>query len=104
MAVIRGHFNRKVTQYKESLMTDCLTSQKFPEGSANRDYDIFEEFPDGSTIWRACVFGMANVEAKMTELAIQSNNKFFALNLQDRTHAVIRPLKSLSRQELRRAG
>jgi len=85
-------------------MTDCLTSQKFPEGSANRDYDIFEEFPDGSTIWRACVFGMANVEAKMTELAIQSNNKFFALNLQDSRYVVIHPLKPPAREEFRRTG
>jgi hypothetical protein len=85
-------------------MTDRPTNQKFPEGTANRDYDVFEEFSDGTTLWRACVFGMANVEIKLRELAEQSSNKFFALNLQDRTHAVIRPLKSLSRQELRRAG
>jgi hypothetical protein len=23
---------------------------KFPQGSESRDYDVFEEFPDGSTL------------------------------------------------------
>jgi hypothetical protein len=85
-------------------MTDHPTFQKFPEGSANRDYDIFEEFSDGSTIWRACVFGMANVEVKMRELAKQSDNKFFALNLQDSRQVVVRPFRSPTREEFRRAG
>src|ERR1700722_20607451 len=63
---------------------------KFPNDSAHRDYDVFEELPDGSTIWRDCVFGMANVEYKLREMAFGSPNKFFALNLQDRTRPVIR--------------
>lgn len=85
-------------------MTDFPTQHKFPEGSTNLDYDVFEEFPDGSTIWRACVFGMENVELKLRELAKETTNKFFALSLQDRSEAVIRPLKSSRRQELRRAS
>jgi hypothetical protein len=85
-------------------MTDFPTQHKFPEDSTNRDYDVFEEFPDGSTLWRACVFGMANVELKLRELAVETTNKFFALSLQDRSQAVIRPLKSSRRQEFRRAS
>jgi hypothetical protein len=60
------------------------TLDKFPAGSTNRDYDVFEQLPDGSVVWRACVIGMANVEQKLQELAKDSNGRFFALNLQDR--------------------
>ncbi len=82
-------------------MTDIPTQYKFPEEWANRDYDVFEEFPDGSTVWRACLFGMENVELKLRELAKETTNKFFALSLQDRSQAVIRPMKSSRRQGLR---
>jgi hypothetical protein len=85
-------------------MPDYPTLQKFPEDSANRDYDVFEEYPDGSTIWRTCVFGMGNVESKLRELAKETGNKLFALNLQDRTLPVIRPLKVSANRQLRRAG
>ena len=64
-------------------MRDSPTLHKFPEGSDNRDYDVFEELNDGSTVWRACVVGMENVESKLRELALESNNKFFALSLHD---------------------
>ena len=61
-------------------MRDCPTLHKFPEGSKNRDYDIFEELPDGKKVWRACVIGMENVELKLQELARESNNKLLALH------------------------
>jgi hypothetical protein len=82
-------------------MSECPTRQKFPEGSTNRDYDVFEEFRDGSTVWRACVFGTGNAEMKLRELARESNNKFFALYLYERSQPVIHPSKSLARQRLR---
>ena len=69
-------------------MTDCLTHHKFPEGSANRDYDVFEEFPDGSAVWRACVFGMGKVELKLRELARETSNRIFAVSLQGRSEPV----------------
>jgi hypothetical protein len=76
---------------------------KFPDDSANLDYDVFEELPDGSTVWRACVFGMANVELKLRELAKGTENKLFALYLRD---PEIRPvkLKAPADRQLRRAG
>ena len=85
-------------------MADFPTLHKFPEGSANREYDVFEEFPDGTTKWQACVFGMGNVERKLRELASETTNKFFALNLQDRTQRVIRPFRQPARQNLGRAS
>ena len=60
-------------------MPDSPTHQKFPEDSLNRDYDIFEELPDGSTIWRACVLGMGNVELKLRELAGETTSKYLCI-------------------------
>ena len=75
---------------KEPSVTNNPTQQKFPEDAANCDYDVFEEYADGSTVWRACVFGMSNTELKLRQLARESNNKFFAINLQDQTLPVVR--------------
>jgi hypothetical protein len=47
-----------------------------------RDYDVFEKFPDGSTLWRACVQGRFEAQRKMYELAEQSENKFFTIAIQ----------------------
>ena len=44
--------------------------------------DIFEKFPDGSTIWRACVFGQIEAERKLQELREHSKNKFVAIDIQ----------------------
>jgi hypothetical protein len=85
-------------------MPDSPTQKNFPEDSDNRDYDVFEELPDGSTIWRACVFGMVNVELKLRELAKETGNKLFALNLQDRTLPVINRSNARAVQQPRRAG
>jgi|HubBroStandDraft_4_1064222.scaffolds.fasta_scaffold874493_1 hypothetical protein len=74
-------------------MSHCPTHYKFPEGSLNRDYFVFEKLPDGSALWRDWVLGMENVELKLQELARESNHKFFALNLLDRSVPIIRPLQ-----------
>jgi hypothetical protein len=47
-----------------------------------RDYDIFEKFPDGSTLWRECVFGRYEAHRKMQELAEFSENEFFMIDIQ----------------------
>jgi hypothetical protein len=62
------------------------------EDSTNRDYDVFEALPDGCTIWRCCVIGVANVERRLKELAKESKSRFFALNLENR-----KPLTALGR-------
>jgi hypothetical protein len=46
-----------------------------------RDYDIFEKFPDGSMIWRACVFGRDETHRKLRELAECSPNEFVAIDI-----------------------
>ena len=46
-----------------------------------RDYDIFEKFSDGSTLWRACVTGRYDAQRKMQELAEHSENAFFLIDI-----------------------
>jgi hypothetical protein len=41
------------------------------------EYDIFEEFPDGSAIWRAFARGLDEAQNKLDELSQQSANEFF---------------------------
>jgi hypothetical protein len=72
-------------------MSNCPTHKKSLEDSTNRNYDIFEESPDGSTDWQACVFGMKNVELKFRELAKETSNRIFAMSLLDQPVAVIGP-------------
>lgn len=85
-------------------MSECPTHRKVPEDSMNRDYDIFEELPDGSTVWRACVFGMENVELKFRELAKETANRIFAISLLDKSIPVIRPWKLTPKEDLRRVS
>ena len=47
-----------------------------------REYDIFEKFPDGSTLWRACVSGRYAAQRRMQELAEFSDNEFFVIDIQ----------------------
>jgi hypothetical protein len=46
------------------------------------EYDIFERFPDGSSIWRATVFGGYEARRTMQELAEHSENLFFTTDIQ----------------------
>jgi hypothetical protein len=48
-----------------------------------RDFDIFEKFSDGSTLWKACVRGRFDAQRKMNELAEQSENEFFMIDIQN---------------------
>ena len=47
-----------------------------------RDYDIFEKFSDGSTLWRACVHGRYEAQRKVQEFAEHSGNEFFLIDIQ----------------------
>ena len=47
-----------------------------------REYDIFERFPDGSTLWRASIAGRYEAYRKMDELAEHSDNQFFSIDVQ----------------------
>jgi hypothetical protein len=44
-------------------------------------YDLFEKFPDGSSLWRACAVGQEGARHHMYELAQRSSNQFYAMNV-----------------------
>jgi hypothetical protein len=46
-----------------------------------REYDVFEKFPDGSTLWRACVTGRYEAQRKIHELREHSENDFIFLDI-----------------------
>ena len=46
-----------------------------------RDYEVFEKFSDGSTLWRACVSGRFEAQRKMQEFRENSENEFFILDV-----------------------
>jgi hypothetical protein len=45
------------------------------------NFDVFEKWPDGTSIWRACVSGEYDAQRKVHELAEHSENVFFAINI-----------------------
>ena len=47
----------------------------------NRMYDLFEKFPDGSSLWRACVIGLEDTRQHMFDLARRSSNQFYAIDV-----------------------
>jgi hypothetical protein len=47
-------------------------------GGVNREYDLFEKFPDGSVLWRCCVAGLEAAIAKLKHEADLSPNEHFA--------------------------
>ena len=44
-------------------------------------YDLFEKFPDGSSLWRACVIGLEGARLHVSDLARRSPNSFYAMNV-----------------------
>lgn len=53
----------------------------FKGAPMNHKYDLFERFPDGSSLWRACVVGLEGTRRHMFDLAKHSGNQFYAMNL-----------------------
>jgi hypothetical protein len=47
----------------------------------HRKFDLFEKFPDGSSLWRACVLGLEGTRHHLMELAKTSGNRFYAMDI-----------------------
>lgn len=45
------------------------------------DYELFEKFPDGASLWRDSVFGAEPTLLRLRELAQKSKHPFYALDL-----------------------
>lgn len=46
-----------------------------------REYELFEQLPDGAPIWRGHASGLHNVRAKLEEMARNTTNECFAIYL-----------------------
>jgi hypothetical protein len=47
----------------------------------DREYDLFEVFPDGSLVWRQSVIGHENAIKRLRELAELSDNEFRVMHV-----------------------
>jgi hypothetical protein len=47
----------------------------------SHEYDLFEKFPDGSSLWRASVSGLGNARLQLQELTQKSKNQFYAIDI-----------------------
>lgn len=47
----------------------------------SHQYDLFEKFPDGSSLWRACVLGRQSACLQLLDLSKRSQNQFYAINV-----------------------
>jgi hypothetical protein len=47
-----------------------------------RKFDLFEKFPDGSSLWRGCVLGLEGARHHLMELAKTSENRFYAIDVE----------------------
>jgi|HubBroStandDraft_2_1064218.scaffolds.fasta_scaffold38093_2 hypothetical protein len=63
-----------------------------------RDYEVFEKFSDGSTLWRASVNGQFEAQRKMQEFREHSENEFFILHVVEPRHFI--PASATSRPRL----
>jgi hypothetical protein len=45
------------------------------------EYDLFEKFPDGSSLWCDSVPGFETTRLRLKELAQRSENQFYAIDL-----------------------
>jgi hypothetical protein len=45
-------------------------------------YELFERFPDGSTLWRAFAPDLRDAVEMLEDLASNTGNEFYALNIQ----------------------
>lgn len=65
---------------------------------AQREYDIFEKFPDGGEVWRGVGAGLDDLRTRLDQLAQQSENAFFALPVRVSRKVYQQPLNTENRQ------
>jgi len=67
------------------------------------NFDIFEKFPDGSTLWRACVSGRYETQRKIQEFSEHSKNEFYAIDILV-SERLPSPVKGVSRPAAKAAS
>ena len=51
------------------------------ESPMEHEYDLFEKFPDGASLWRDSVSGLETTRLRLQELVQRSEHQFYAINL-----------------------
>jgi hypothetical protein len=64
-------------------------------------YDLFEKFPDGSSLWRACVMGLEGARLHVLDLARRSSNEFYAMNVANGKIVPLNSPQAAFREELK---
>ena len=63
-------------------MVSTRVASYTPRGtSMTREYDVFEKFPDGSSLWRASVLGLEGTYLQLRQFAQKSGNQFYAIDM-----------------------
>jgi hypothetical protein len=77
--------HRQVVDEHESqhpgVRTPLIDNDAFEIGGAKNEYDLFEEFPNGSSLWRGSVSGFEDTRLRLQELGEKSANHFYAISL-----------------------
>jgi hypothetical protein len=69
-----------------------------------REFDIFEKFSDGSTIWRTCVSGKFEANRKLQELSEHSDNEFLAIDIHPGDPSTVTVIPHKARPETKKAA
>ena len=67
-------------------------------GSMEREYDLFEQFPNGDVLWRMTVIGHENAIQQLRELAATTYNEVRAVHLP--TQAVVAVMNRPTKESL----
>jgi hypothetical protein len=69
-----------------------------------RDFDLFEKFADGSSIWRTCASGQFDAQQKLQNLADHSENEFYSIDIESGKLLPFNLERDNSRNRLKRAA
>jgi hypothetical protein len=69
-----------------------------------RDFDLFEKFADGSSLWRTCASGQIDAQQKLQNLADHSENEFYSIDIETGELLPFNLARSNSRKQLKRAA
>jgi hypothetical protein len=69
-----------------------------------RDFDLFEKFSNGSSVWRTCASGQIDAQQKLQHLADHSENEFYSIDIETGELQPFKLARSNSSKELKRAA
>jgi hypothetical protein len=69
-----------------------------------RNFDVLEKLPDGSTIWRTCASGQTDAQQKLQDLAQHSENEFYSIDIETGELLPFELPRSNSLKQLERAA